>query len=71
MQKILFVVILEEEPPRLDFSLKNLPGESKIDVIARNILNLFPRSNSQLKVSVSQTSVDIIYKEIIDETLVI
>ncbi len=51
MQKILFVVILEEEPPKLDFSLKNLPGESKIDVIARNILNLFPRSNSQLSVT--------------------
>ena len=45
MQKILFVVILEEEPPKADFSLKNLPGESKIDVIARNILNLFPKSN--------------------------
>ncbi len=44
-QKILFVVILEEEPPKSDFSLKNLPGESKIDVIARNILTLYPRSH--------------------------
>lgn len=51
MQKILFVVILEEEPPKPDFSLKNLPGESKIDVIARNILTLFPRNN--LKPSVT------------------
>ena len=51
MQKILFAVILEEEPPKTNFSLKNLPGESKIDVIARNILTLYPRSN--LKSSVT------------------
>lgn len=51
MQKILFAVILEEDPPKTNFSLKNLPGESKIDVIARNILTLYPRSN--LKSSVT------------------
>ncbi len=51
MQKILFAVILEEEPPKINFSLKNLPGESKIDVISRNVLTLFPRSD--LKSSVT------------------
>lgn len=39
---ISFIVIIENEPPKPNFSLKDLPSASKIDVIARNILALFP-----------------------------
>ena len=49
-QKIIFVVVLEEQPPHLNFSLKNLPGESKIDVVARNILNIYPRIDRNISV---------------------
>jgi tRNA pseudouridine-54 N-methylase len=41
--KITFTVILEEKQPSDDFSLKNLPGESKLDVACRNILAVFWR----------------------------
>jgi tRNA pseudouridine-54 N-methylase len=40
--KVLFVVILEEKPPPQNFSLKNLP-ETRIDVVARVILSVFPK----------------------------
>ncbi len=39
---MLILLLLEEKPPSRDFSLKNLPGESKVDVVARLILSLFP-----------------------------
>ena len=50
-QKVLFVVVLEEQPPQQNFSLKNLPGESKIDVVARNILNIYPRLDTNISVT--------------------
>lgn len=39
---VTFLLVLEEEIPQVTFSLKNLPGSSKIDVVARNILATFP-----------------------------
>ena len=39
---VTFLLVLEEEIPQVTFSLKNLPGSSKIDVVARNILAKFP-----------------------------
>jgi len=39
---ITFLLVLEEKVPDVNFSLKNLPGSSKIDVVARNILATFP-----------------------------
>ena len=41
-----FLLVLEEEIPQMTFSLKNLPGSSKIDVVARNILATFPSYNN-------------------------
>ncbi|MBD3189920.1 MAG: hypothetical protein GF308_04725 [Candidatus Heimdallarchaeota archaeon] len=42
LSPISFLLIMETEPPPLNFSLKNLPGASKIDVVARCILATFP-----------------------------
>jgi tRNA pseudouridine-54 N-methylase len=39
---VTFLLVLEEELPDVNFSLKNLRGSSKIDVVARNILASFP-----------------------------
>ncbi|NHJ32595.1 MAG: hypothetical protein FK732_07015 [Asgard group archaeon] len=39
---VTFLLVLEEELPKANFSLKNLRGSSKIDVVARNILASFP-----------------------------
>ncbi len=39
---ITFLLVLEENTPDANFSLKNLPGTSKIDVVSRNILATFP-----------------------------
>ncbi len=39
---VTFLLVLEEEIPQVTFSLKNLPGSSKLDVVARNILATFP-----------------------------
>jgi len=39
---VLFLLVLEEPPPSSTFSLKNLPGMSKIDVVSRLVLSLFP-----------------------------
>jgi len=41
-KEVTFLLVLEEEIPEVIFSLKNLPGSSKIDVVARNILATFP-----------------------------
>ncbi|NHJ87368.1 MAG: hypothetical protein FK734_18025 [Asgard group archaeon] len=41
---IAFVIVLEENPPNANFSIKDLPSASKIDVIARCLLNLFPNT---------------------------
>lgn len=38
-----FLLIVEEAPPTPNFSLKNLPAASKIDVVARVILALYPK----------------------------
>ena len=43
-KKIVFIVVMESPPPEKNFSLKNLPGSSKIDVVSRNILTLFPNT---------------------------
>ncbi len=43
---VTFLLVLEEEIPQVTFSLKNLPGSSKIDVVARNILATFPSNNN-------------------------
>ncbi len=43
---VTFLLVLEEEIPQMTFSLKNLPGSSKIDVVARNILATFPSYNN-------------------------
>lgn len=43
MQTLNFIVIFEEPPPAKGFSLKNLPGASKIDVVCRNLLTLFSK----------------------------
>ena len=43
-----FIVVIEDRPPSPDFSLKNLPSASKIDVVARNILALFPNHEPNL-----------------------
>ncbi|HUU78957.1 MAG TPA: hypothetical protein VMX55_11465 [candidate division Zixibacteria bacterium] len=50
-KRINFLVIIEAKPPIRDFSLKDLPGASKIDVVARNILTLFPNRNKDLKIT--------------------
>jgi len=48
---ISFIVVVEEEPPQRNFSLKDLPSASKIDVIARNILALFPNQTPNLDIT--------------------
>jgi len=48
-KKILFVLIMEEKIPAQDFSLKDLPGASKIDVVSRIILSIFPKYTSILE----------------------
>ena len=48
---ISFIVVVEEEPPQRNFSLKDLPSASKIDVIARNILALFPNQTPNLNIT--------------------
>ena len=48
---ISFIVVIENEPPQPNFSLKDLPSASKIDVIARNILALFPNQMPNLDVT--------------------
>ncbi|NHJ04437.1 MAG: hypothetical protein EAX90_06410 [Candidatus Heimdallarchaeota archaeon] len=50
-KEIIFLVIMEAKPPNRDFSLKDLPSASKIDVVARNILTLFPNRNYDLKIT--------------------
>ena len=47
-KKLSFIIVIENPPPEKDFSLKNLPGASKIDVVARNILMLFPNNHQNL-----------------------
>jgi tRNA pseudouridine-54 N-methylase len=47
---VTLLLVLEEELPDINFSLKNLRGSSKIDVVARNILATFP-SFSNLEVN--------------------
>lgn len=42
MRACTFIVVLEEPPPKIDFSLKDLPSSSKIDVVARNLQVIFP-----------------------------
>lgn len=39
---------METEPPPCNFSLKNLPGAAKIDVVARCILATFPEEEQYL-----------------------
>ena len=46
-----FLVVIENEPPQQNFSLKDLPSASKIDVIARNILALFPNQTDNLNIT--------------------
>ncbi|MHA1739743.1 MAG: hypothetical protein ACTSXA_12240 [Candidatus Heimdallarchaeota archaeon] len=46
-----FLVVIENEPPQQNFSLKDLPSASKIDVIARNILALFPNQTANLNIT--------------------
>ncbi|MHA1126289.1 MAG: hypothetical protein ACTSSB_09560 [Candidatus Heimdallarchaeota archaeon] len=46
-----FLVVIENEPPHQNFSLKDLPSASKIDVIARNILALFPNQTPDLNIT--------------------
>ena len=46
-----FLVVIENEPPHQNFSLKDLPSASKIDVIARNILALFPNRTRNLNIT--------------------
>lgn len=48
-KKILFVLVMEESVPSQDFSLKDLPGSSKIDVVSRTILSIFPQYSSRLE----------------------
>ena len=65
---ILFILVLEEQFPKKDFSLKNLRGSSKIDVAARAILSVFPNQFSELnpKLHILFTKNDPHILEIID-----
>jgi tRNA pseudouridine-54 N-methylase len=48
MKQVHFLLILEEVPPASNFSLKNLQAASKIDVVARVILALYPRFTKKI-----------------------
>ena len=49
--KLTIIQIMEEKPPSKNFSLKDLPGASKIDVVSRCILSIFPNNIEQLDIS--------------------
>lgn len=51
LKKVNFLLIIEEKPPTPDFSLKNLPAASKIDVVARVILSIFPKYTQSIEPS--------------------
>lgn len=48
-KQILFILVMEEKLPDSNFSLKNLRGSSKIDVVSRAILSIFPNSYMNLE----------------------
>ncbi|MFW9922140.1 MAG: hypothetical protein ACFFDW_02500 [Candidatus Thorarchaeota archaeon] len=50
LKSVSFLVIMEEKIPEANFSLKDLPSASKIDVVCRNILSVFPRENDDYSV---------------------
>ncbi|NHK31070.1 MAG: hypothetical protein FK730_06940 [Asgard group archaeon] len=58
LKQVHFLLILEETPPTSNFSLKNLQGASKIDVVARVILALYPRYTQKI-----DTSLDVLFTQ--------
>ncbi|MHA1220688.1 MAG: hypothetical protein ACTSQB_03035 [Candidatus Heimdallarchaeota archaeon] len=47
-KKILFILVMEENLPPQNFSLKNLRGSAKIDVVARTILSILPNYTNDI-----------------------
>ncbi len=47
--KLRFILLMEENLPSQNFNLKDLPGASKIDVVSRVILSIFPNYTIHLE----------------------
>ena len=64
LKQVHFLLILEEPPPLSNFSLKNLQAASKIDVVSRVILALYPKYSQKIN-----TSLDVLFTQ--DEPFVL